>query len=167
MLPANMLSYVEHYDPQYFLLENVAGLLNFPLMSTEEGRSLKGGIKSGVVKLIMRTLIALGYVHLFLQLSTHTNHLLNRYQVRYKLLQAGQYGAPQGRQRVIFWGAKRGLSMPDFPVPVYAYPKGARRSTLTSGDFLEPMSRSLSGGSHQWAPFKAITVNDAISDLVC
>lgn len=55
-----MLSYVEHYSPSYFLLENVAGLLDYPLMSTNNGRSLEGGIKSGVVKFIMRTLIALG-----------------------------------------------------------------------------------------------------------
>jgi DNA (cytosine-5)-methyltransferase 1 len=59
-----MLSYVEHYDPKYFLLENVKGLLDYPLMSNhvKGGRSLKGGIKSGVVKFIMRTLEALGSV---------------------------------------------------------------------------------------------------------
>lgn len=59
-----MLSYVEHYRPNYFLLENVAGLLDYPLMSTsgKDGRSLEGGIKSGVVKFLARTLIALGQV---------------------------------------------------------------------------------------------------------
>jgi DNA (cytosine-5)-methyltransferase 1 len=58
-----MLSYLEHYDCDYFLLENVKGLLDYPLMSnsTKDGRALEGGIKSGVVKLIMRALIALGY----------------------------------------------------------------------------------------------------------
>jgi len=55
-----MLSYVEHYNPKYFLLENVAGLLDYPLMSTNNGRALEGGVKSGVVKFITRTLIALG-----------------------------------------------------------------------------------------------------------
>lgn len=57
-----MLSYVEFYDPNYFLLENVSGLLFFPLMSTsaKDGRTLEGGIKSGVVKFILRSLIALG-----------------------------------------------------------------------------------------------------------
>ncbi|KAF9469258.1 hypothetical protein BDZ94DRAFT_1244081 [Collybia nuda] len=149
-LPGNMLSYVEHYDPKYFLLENVKGLLDYPLMSNSRkgGRSLEGGIKSGVVKFIMRALEALGY------------------QVRYKLLQAGQYGAPQGRRRVIFWGAKRGLQIPNFPVPVYAFPKGVHRCTLPTGGYMLPMSRSLVPGDyHQCAPLKAITVNDAISDL--
>lgn len=59
-----MLSYVEYYDPKYFLLENVKGLLDYPLMSTSRkgSRGLEGGIKSGVVKFIMRSLEALGFV---------------------------------------------------------------------------------------------------------
>ena len=62
-LPVNMLSYLEHYSSDYFLLENVKGILDYPLMSStaKNGRSLEGGIKSGVVKLIIRVLIALGY----------------------------------------------------------------------------------------------------------
>ncbi|KAF8077759.1 C5-DNA-methyltransferase [Lyophyllum atratum] len=149
-LPGNMLSYVEYYNPQYFLLENVAGLLKHPLMSThsKNGRSLEGGIASGMVKFIMRSLIALGY------------------QVRCKLLQAGQYGAPQSRRRVIFWGAKRGIPIPDFPVPVYAVPKGMHRTKLPTGDYMYPVSRSLDPGNyHQCAPLRPITVDDAIGDL--
>lgn len=149
-LPVNMLSYLEHYNCDYFLLENVKGLLDHPLMSrtAKDGRSLEGGIKSGIVKLIMRALIALGY------------------QVRHKVLQAGQYGAPQGRGRVIFWGAKRGLKIPQFPVPVYAFPRGMHRISLPTGGFMEPMTRSLIPGNyHQCAPFKPITVNEAIGDL--
>lgn len=63
-LPCNMLSYVEHYEPDYFLLENVAGLLDHRLL---DKRTTKGGvnedyeIQSGMVKIILRTLIALGY----------------------------------------------------------------------------------------------------------
>lgn len=165
-----MLSYVEYYDPKYFLLENVKGLLDYPLMSSSRkgSRALEGGIKSGVVKFIMRSLEALGFVpHTPLPSLSYINHPTNRYQVRYKLLQAGQYGAPQGRRRVIFWGAKRGLQIPNFPVPVYAFPKGVHRCTLPTGGFLLPMSRSLvPGDNHQCAPLKAITVNDAIGDLV-
>ena len=48
-----MISYVEFYRPLFFLLENVVGMLSFPL----EG---KGGIKMGVVKFILRALISLG-----------------------------------------------------------------------------------------------------------
>ncbi|KNZ78480.1 DNA (cytosine-5)-methyltransferase 1B [Termitomyces sp. J132] len=148
-LPGNMLGFVETYDPQYFLLENVAGLLTHRLMSTrsKHKRTLVGGIQGGMVKFIKRTLIALGY------------------QVRCKVLQATQYGAPQSRRRVIFWGAKRGLTIPDYPVPMYASAKGMNRSTLPTG-MLEPMSRSRdSEFMHHCAPLRAVSVDDAISDL--
>ncbi|RDB21087.1 DNA (cytosine-5)-methyltransferase 1A [Hypsizygus marmoreus] len=150
-LPGNMLSYVEHYNPRYFLLENVLGLFEHRLMSTsaKAGRALEGGIKGGMVKFIMRSLISLGY------------------QVRFRILQAGQYGAPQSRRRVIFWGAKRGITLPSHPVPMYAYPKGMNRSKLPTGGHLLPVSRSrIPGDPHQCAPLRPITINDAISDLL-
>ena len=56
-----MLSYVEHYEPDYFLLENVAGLLDHRLRTTEGGVNEDYEIQSGMVKIILRTLIALGY----------------------------------------------------------------------------------------------------------
>ncbi|KAG5636823.1 hypothetical protein H0H81_006739 [Sphagnurus paluster] len=148
-LPANMLSFVEHYEPRYFLLENVVGLLHYRFLSirSKDKRSLQGGINAGMVKFIMRTLIALGY------------------QVRFKVLQAGQYGAPQSRRRVIFWGAKRGFPIPDYPVPIYAFDKGMNSSNLPTARIL-PVSRSRDPDDpHQCAPLRAITVNDAISDL--
>jgi DNA (cytosine-5)-methyltransferase 1 len=59
-----MLSYVEHYEPDYFLLENVAGLLDHRLLdrqTTNAGVAEDYEIKSGMVKFILRTLIGLGY----------------------------------------------------------------------------------------------------------
>lgn len=59
-----MLSYVEHYQPDYFLLENVPGLLDHRLIdrqTTSAGVSEDCEIQSGMVKFILRTLIALGY----------------------------------------------------------------------------------------------------------
>jgi len=149
-MPCNMLSYLEHYEPRYFLLENVRGLLHHPLLSEKIGRILSGGIKSGVVKFIMRTLVALGY------------------QVHWKVLQAGQYGTPQNRERVIFWGAKRGLPLPKHPIPVYAWKRGAISPLLPNGNKLPPPTRSVVHGEpHQCAPLRPITVDAAISDLVC
>ncbi|KAF9495862.1 S-adenosyl-L-methionine-dependent methyltransferase [Pleurotus eryngii] len=148
-LVCNMLSWVEHYQPSYFLLENVPGLLSFPLLA-EQGESgkLLGGIVMGVVKFVQRTLIALGY------------------QVRHKVLEAGQYGAPQGRQRVIFWGARRGIIIPDFPVPTHCYPKPAKFYKQPIGCPLRPATRSKDPDiCHSFAPMRAITVNDAIGDL--
>jgi|SRR5882762_7194253 len=68
-----MLSYVEFYRPSYFLLENVVGLLQFPLMGRMVGRSFVEGIKMGVVKFIVRSLTCLGfacyYTPLYMQLQ--------------------------------------------------------------------------------------------------
>jgi DNA (cytosine-5)-methyltransferase 1 len=92
---------------------------------------------------------------------------LFRYQVRFKLLQAAQYGVPQSRRRVIFWGAKRGLALPNFPVPVHAYPQGMNRVSLPTGKILSPPTRCKEpDGFHSYAPLPAITVNTALGDLV-
>ena len=55
-----MLSYVEYYEPDYFLLENVYGIINHKM--TDKRKEDGGQMKLAMVKLIMRTLIALGYV---------------------------------------------------------------------------------------------------------
>jgi DNA (cytosine-5)-methyltransferase 1 len=60
-----MLSYVEHYEPNYFLLENVAGFLEHRFHNNRTTPS--GGvieIQFGMVKFVTRALIALGYVSL-------------------------------------------------------------------------------------------------------
>ncbi len=60
-----MLSYVEHYEPNYFLLENVAGFLDHKFYNNRMTPS--GGvieIQFGMVKFVTRALIALGYVSL-------------------------------------------------------------------------------------------------------
>ena len=88
--------------------------------------------------------------------------------MHFKLLQAAHYGVPQSRRQVIFWAAKRGLTLPAFPVPVYAYPNGCHTVSLPTGKKLMPVSRSQNPSySHQFAPLKPITVDMAISDLVC
>ncbi|CAL1705539.1 unnamed protein product [Somion occarium] len=143
-LVANMLSYVELYRPRYFLLENVEGFL-----------SLKGDeVQMFAVKFVLRALLDLGY------------------QVHFKLLQAGQHGAPQGRLRAIFWGAKRDIPLPQFPIPVYCYPKGVHNVSLSNKLKLYPASREHPDGDangnvtyHQCAPLPFRTVNDAIGDL--
>ncbi|KAH9483930.1 DNA (cytosine-5)-methyltransferase 4 [Psilocybe cubensis] len=149
-LACNMLSYVEHYEPKYFLLENVAGFLDHKLYTkqqTASGRVEERIVQFGMIKFCFRTLIALGY------------------QVRYRLLQAGDYGAPQSRRRVIIWGARRGEPLPQFPVPVYAFPKRAWSVKLPSGGRLEPPTRSKGKEHHNYAPLRPRTVNDAIGDL--
>lgn len=73
-LVCNMLSYVDFYRPKFFMLENVEGILFHPLNATQSGpgRKMKGGVRMGVVKLILRTLTSIGYVHcLLLALPEH------------------------------------------------------------------------------------------------
>ncbi|THU75354.1 S-adenosyl-L-methionine-dependent methyltransferase, partial [Dendrothele bispora CBS 962.96] len=163
-LSTNMLSYLEFYGPDYFLLENVVGLLQYSCKATQSSRKTKGGkatqsgrktkegIEMGMVKLIVRTLIALGY------------------QARFKILQAGQYGCPQYRERIIFWGAKRGLRLPDFPIPTHAFKAQSWKLPIdwTGKQVLQPASRCPDPDPkkrHTFAPLKPVSVNDAIGDL--
>ncbi|KAK0239761.1 hypothetical protein EDD85DRAFT_949593 [Armillaria nabsnona] len=151
-LPMVMLAYTEWYEPRYFLLENVVGMLTARLgaKSASHGRSLVGGMEMGVLKLILRILTSLGY------------------QVRVKILQAGAYGAPQQRNRILIWGARRGLPLPEFPIPTHAFQRLAARWKVPGfeGESLSRATRSRNPeDDHQCAPLKPVTVDDAIGDL--
>ncbi|KIP09557.1 hypothetical protein PHLGIDRAFT_116344 [Phlebiopsis gigantea 11061_1 CR5-6] len=157
-LVCNMLSYVDFYRPKYFMLENVEGILYHPLAATQErpGSTMEGGVRMGVVKLILRVLISLGY------------------HAHFKLLQAGQYGAPQSRLRTIFLGAKRDLPLPAFPIPTHCTADDVQHVTLETGNLLRPVVRvipSVTGDIKarrswlQFAPLLRVSVEDAISDL--
>lgn len=88
-----------------------------------------------------------------------------------KVLNAAHYGSPQQRRRVIVWAAKLGHPLPAFPSPSHFL---SRKDVMklrisTIGDLL-PASRSTQTDEvelHSCAPFPAVTVSDAISDLVC
>jgi DNA (cytosine-5)-methyltransferase 1 len=96
--------------------------------------------------------------------------MISRYQVQLKVLQAGQYGAPQSRNRIIFWGALRGYTLPPYPLPTHAYPVKVFFRKLAGGVKIPPVTRAPSPQNeddyHQIAPHHPITVNDATSDLV-
>jgi DNA (cytosine-5)-methyltransferase 1 len=81
-------------------------------------------------------------------------------------MQAGQYGSPQSRKRVIFWGTKRGTLLPEFPVPTHCF-RGSFFYKFPTGNSLSPTTCSKNPDiCHVIAPFNAVTVNDAIGDLV-
>ncbi|KIK58230.1 hypothetical protein GYMLUDRAFT_98175 [Collybiopsis luxurians FD-317 M1] len=145
-LPFSQLSFTEMYLPPYFLLENVVGILNFRLRGVLKGRSLSGGIKHGVFKLIVRTLMALGY------------------QVHVKVLQAANYGAPQGRQRVIFLAAKQGLKIPDFPIPTHVF-RANNHKLLENDDLILYKPTRSPDDSRSFAPFRTVSCSEAIGDL--
>lgn len=44
------------------------------------------------------------------------------------VLQAGYYGVPQSRVRVIIWAAKCGEILPDYPRPTHDFPLHYKRT---------------------------------------
>lgn len=165
-----MLSYVEFYRPRFFMLENVEGILYHPLGATQTGKNkMEGGVRMGVVKMIMRVLTILGSVSECFPSIHCSRH--SSYQAHFKLLQGGQYGAPQSRLRVIFLGARRDLPLPDFPIPTHCTSNDVPKITLEHGASLWPVVRCIPEqdtreGWLQFAPLLRVSVEDAISDLV-
>ncbi|KAI9459440.1 S-adenosyl-L-methionine-dependent methyltransferase [Lactarius psammicola] len=145
-LVCNMLSFAEFYKPKFFLLENVLGLLNHKLQINKPGPQEGEIVANGIIKFILRALTSLGY------------------QVRFNVLQAGNYGSPQNRRRVIIWGARRGVPLPEFPIPTHYFETTQWNVQLDTGLKLEPVTRDPER-PHRGAPLRAVTVDDAISDL--
>lgn len=163
--------------PERFLIENVVGLLGYPLLGVlkEGGRSLEGGHRGGFVKLILQISMHLGYVLASLCLLTHG--LLQRYQIQMSLLQAAAYGVPQSRERVIFVGTKRGLTMPSFPLPTHTFKSQSKQlGGVKYFDGKKMIQERLYTPSRaQWegdevaeasAPCPTVTIDRAMGDLV-
>ncbi|CAG8514276.1 1845_t:CDS:2, partial [Acaulospora colombiana] len=142
-LIATALSYVDFYRPEYFLLENVRGMLSFRMGGEQDGIRIKGGIKMGVIKFILRALTSMGY------------------QTRFGVQQAGHHGVPQSRRRLFIWGAKRNSYLPDFPQPSTCFPKqGSINILLPNGN-----SFTYNQRTNGHAPLSPVTVAEAINDL--
>ncbi|PSR77616.1 hypothetical protein PHLCEN_2v7806 [Hermanssonia centrifuga] len=151
--PCQGYSKMNHH--KFFLLENVDGLFDFNSNAEQNGNRTVGGYKMGAVKFILSAMISLGY------------------QIHFRLLNAGQYGAPQSRLRVIFLGAKRYLPLPMFPIPTHCTADDVYKRKLPTGDTLYPLVRFRPYDADltnalvhlQYAPLLPVTVEDAISDL--
>ena len=88
------------------------------------------------------------------------------YQVRYGLLQAGHYGAPQRRVRFFLIAAAEGQALPELPQPTHEFPvvnllqikhpKQDNRTTHT----IRPIRTTKGTAAH---PF--VTIESAIGDL--
>ncbi|KAJ7755004.1 hypothetical protein DFH07DRAFT_822537 [Mycena maculata] len=97
-------SYVDFFRPDFFFLENVPGFLRYNLLAEQASRyRVEGGIEMGGLKLLLRALLDM------------------KYQVRFFLLQAGNYGAPQSRIRFFLVAARHGLPLPDMPQPTHDF----------------------------------------------
>eukprot|EP00877_Chromochloris_zofingiensis_P009059 jgi/Chrzof1/4406/Cz14g11270.t1 len=87
----------------------------------------------------------------------------NGYQTRVGMLTAGHYGCPQGRRRVIFWGARAGVEqLPPFPEPshkVKFFQSGIDKAAIPCVVRILPPDQS----SQTIHPM--ILMGDALSDL--
>jgi site-specific DNA-cytosine methylase len=87
--------------------------------------------------------------------------MLLSYQVRYGILQAAHYGAPQIRVRFFMVAAKHGYALPDLPTPTHDFPvSDALEIKLPVGHHIRPIWTR-----NGYAPHQFVTIDDAISDL--
>lgn len=126
---ADFVRFVGHVRPEYFLMENVRGLLSAaiehrPLAERGDGHaSLRPEERLGsALEVILGEFDKLGY------------------SVGYKLLNAADYGVPQNRQRIIFIGSREGRDVA-FPKPTHSR-EGANGllTWRTLGDALDGLS---------------------------
>jgi len=102
---------------------------------------IEGGVRWGVHKFIIRTLLDLGY------------------QVRFGVLQAGSFGTPQNRESIVYISSRGDESLPHLPFPTHQFPKSRNISLPTH----QPAPSGNEHASYYVHP--QLTVRDAISDL--
>lgn len=96
-----------------------------------------------VLKLCLRALVMMGY------------------QCTFGTLQAGNYGVPQTRRRCFLLAAAPGEKLPNYPEPVHVFSnRGASLNIL-----LDEKNFSTNIMWEESAPYRTITVRDAMSDL--
>ncbi|KIM26988.1 hypothetical protein M408DRAFT_25007 [Serendipita vermifera MAFF 305830] len=91
------LSLIDFYRPQFFMIENVPGMLRHEAVEQETGEL----VEFAMVKIILRSLTTLGY------------------SVRWGVFNSVNYGSPQLRTRMIFYGSRGGYRLPDIPIPTH------------------------------------------------
>ncbi|KAG6551170.1 hypothetical protein Mapa_007405 [Marchantia paleacea] len=82
------------------------------------------------------------------------------YQVRFGVLQAGNFGVSQSRKRAFIWAAAPDESLPDWPEARHVFASSQLGVTLPGGGQYAAVRDAGLG-----APFRAITVRDTIADL--
>ncbi|MQL91974.1 hypothetical protein Taro_024602 [Colocasia esculenta] len=82
------------------------------------------------------------------------------YQVRFGILEAGAFGVSQSRKRAFIWAASPEETLPEWPEPMHVFAGPELKISLSPSEHYAAV-RSTAGG----APFRSITVRDAIGDL--
>ncbi|XP_078046849.1 DNA methyltransferase 1a isoform X2 [Augochlora pura] len=99
--------------------------------------------KSMVLKLTLRCLVRMGY------------------QCTFGILQAGNYGVPQTRRRMIILAAAPGQTLPNYPEPTHVFSKRACQLSVL-------VNNKKYSSNCTWidsAPFRTTSVRDSMSDL--
>ncbi|KAJ7541010.1 hypothetical protein O6H91_10G041100 [Diphasiastrum complanatum] len=82
------------------------------------------------------------------------------YQVRFGILQAGNYGVSQSRTRAFIWAAAPTEQLPDWPEPTHVFAGSSLKIALSGGQSYAAVKDAAQG-----APFRSMTVRDTIGDL--
>jgi DNA (cytosine-5)-methyltransferase 1 len=159
------LSWVDYLRPKIVYFENVTGFLRFSFNVVQAGKhKVEGGIHMGGMKFIVRAMIDMGYYLPYHYCDHELTLLFSRYQVRFGLLQAGNYGTPQGRIRLIIIAAVDGHPLPELPQPSHDFP-----SIIKKLEIKHPTEEENSicpvWATRGTAPHAFVTIDDAISDL--
>lgn len=72
-------------------------------------------------------------------------------------MQAGYYGTPAPRSRIIILAAKKGKVLPRFPSVTHLFPRGKQRFSFGEEVYIS--------ADTSYAPHAAITPDDALGDL--
>jgi site-specific DNA-cytosine methylase len=89
------------------------------------------------------------------------HYVLYSYQVRFCLLQAAHYGTPQTRVRFFLFAALRGYPLLAAPQPTHDFPQTHKLEIrFPNGDIARAVWAEAGT-----APFKFVSIDDAISDL--
>ncbi|XP_033204996.2 DNA methyltransferase 1a isoform X1 [Bombus vancouverensis nearcticus] len=114
---------------------------NFFIM--ENVRNFVSFKRSMVLKLTLRCLVRMGY------------------QCTFGILQAGNYGVPQTRRRIIILAAAPGQILPQYPEPTHVFSKHACQLSV----LVDNKKYSTNCSWTESAPFRTISVRDALFDL--
>ncbi|KAI9021611.1 hypothetical protein CLU79DRAFT_752417 [Phycomyces nitens] len=137
-LLASVASYIEHYRPRFFLMENVANLIRFQYKKSEDSEELLPFNQT---------------IGLFVKLG---------YQVRWGVIDASSHGLPQIRNRVFIWGAAPGESLPTFPISSHMKSLGGMWG---KGVFLPNGYQTDGMHQEEKTAFPKSTIRRAIKDL--
>ncbi|KAF6265105.1 hypothetical protein COO60DRAFT_1470199 [Scenedesmus sp. NREL 46B-D3] len=108
----------------------------------ENVRNFVSHNKSFTFRLTLRTLLDMGY------------------QVRFGVLNAGNFGVPQSRKRTFIWAAAPDEALPEWPKPRHVFRSPQLTVNLPGGVAYCAVDTSIPG-----APLRTVTVRDAIGDL--